>query len=417
MTNFTIPGLTLPVGEQEELLNALFKALSSFPSTSSEERVLEILASGKVVGRLDTYNPHDIYQPGRPPLCHAAEVGSEKVVQALLEQKASPNFERCTSDGYRTPPIYWAVRSRKTSVVRLLLEGGADPNKYDGCIPAAVKNGDVEILGLLLAAGAKIPSASECVGLYRMAPDSVRDEINLILKNSAKASSQSRPPKSLLSWRKDKQPIDLATTFGAKRFYNSAINRGNGECLLGLVRSDPASCLDALAKVLELTKGDTRNLDVTATASNVVIVFQLENCEWSIIPLALGTAEASTDFVRLPSAFKELSRIIGHDTVLLLSDGEPEIFLSMSGEQVLELRTNDNAVQLIAEPIAKERYPDLVVLDDLQCEDEDFVDAFFVQLHVYIPPCKHQDSSSIYPKLEIRGLTEESLTSWGFLYK
>lgn len=56
--------------------------------------------------------------------------------------------------------MWWAVRNSCTELVKILLEGGGDPNSKDqdhnSCLHVAIKNGCIEIVFLLLDYGADL---------------------------------------------------------------------------------------------------------------------------------------------------------------------------------------------------------------------------------------------------------------------
>jgi hypothetical protein len=97
---------------------------------------------------------------GRNPLHAAAESGNFETVQILIEY--NPAYINARTDGWWTP-LHWASRGfnfKDGSIVRLLLEHGADINMQDedGWTPlyVASKNGVLEVLRLLLEHGADV---------------------------------------------------------------------------------------------------------------------------------------------------------------------------------------------------------------------------------------------------------------------
>ena len=101
-----------------------------------------------------------------PPLHEAASNGAESVVRSLLEAGADPNAE----DEFERAPLHWAAAQRATglygkaslwgeyaAIARMLLEVGADVNAVDddGATPLfeALSEGNAVMVALLLEAG------------------------------------------------------------------------------------------------------------------------------------------------------------------------------------------------------------------------------------------------------------------------
>lgn len=83
-------------------------------------------------------------------LFDAVRLGSETAVRDLIKRGAGLNFERNDET-----PLILAIRDRKTSIAKLLLEAGADPNfaeSVNGGTPLrwAVQMGNVEIVEILI---------------------------------------------------------------------------------------------------------------------------------------------------------------------------------------------------------------------------------------------------------------------------
>jgi len=91
-----------------------------------------------------------------PPLVCAALLGSYEIVEALLCAKATVNYSlrRCSCS-----PIGAAIIGGNPAIVRLMLNAGADPDAVsygETALQAAVGVGSLEILDLLLDAGADV---------------------------------------------------------------------------------------------------------------------------------------------------------------------------------------------------------------------------------------------------------------------
>ena len=87
--------------------------------------------------------------PAERPLARAAAHGDEKVVAALLEAGADPNWCCCSC----VTALHRAILSKNPEIVRRILDAGADPKiPYDGetqTLDLAKKSGDQRILELV----------------------------------------------------------------------------------------------------------------------------------------------------------------------------------------------------------------------------------------------------------------------------
>lgn len=99
---------------------------------------------------------------GDTPLGLAALAGNEDTSKMLIDHGSDPNYV-CADNGIG--PLYIAIDTVETAVVKVLLESGADPNqKYRfGNTPLhlAAKNGSEDILNLLIAAGADVNAKND----------------------------------------------------------------------------------------------------------------------------------------------------------------------------------------------------------------------------------------------------------------
>ena len=101
-------------------------------------------------------------QPRTPALLWAAGFGREDDVHLLLGLRGDRYINLNARDPSGWTPLFPAVHNEHTGIVRTLLAAGADPNihpyPYQGelsALEAARRNGNQEIINLLLAAGAE----------------------------------------------------------------------------------------------------------------------------------------------------------------------------------------------------------------------------------------------------------------------
>jgi ankyrin repeat protein len=93
---------------------------------------------------------------GFHPLGLACFFGQERAARLLIEHGAE--ISTPSENAFNVQPIHSAAARKASSIVRLLLEHGADPNarQQKGYTPlhSAAQNGDTETAGILLAFGA-----------------------------------------------------------------------------------------------------------------------------------------------------------------------------------------------------------------------------------------------------------------------
>ncbi len=88
--------------------------LHTASSVGMYDKVIELLNSGSDVNLIDG--------EGKTPLYRAIDNQQSSVVKALLDHGADPNI------GEERPPIYLATEKRQISMIKALLEHGANPN-------------------------------------------------------------------------------------------------------------------------------------------------------------------------------------------------------------------------------------------------------------------------------------------------
>ncbi len=117
------------------------------------EIALALIHAGADVNAL-TRRWHNICGYNDTPLNLAAQQGHTAIVSALVERKA--NVEMKDSQGYA--PLYWAVITNSTEIVRLLVQAGADVHVNAGgltLVGIAKKQNNIEMGNILVAAGAQ----------------------------------------------------------------------------------------------------------------------------------------------------------------------------------------------------------------------------------------------------------------------
>lgn len=109
-----------------------------------------------VAAALAGTNVEEMSQDGFTPLSLAAAFNEDSVVRVLLERGADPNARSRSLGG--VAPLHAAVFGRKPDNVRALVQAGADPNspQQDGftALHGAAQNGDAASVEILLEAGA-----------------------------------------------------------------------------------------------------------------------------------------------------------------------------------------------------------------------------------------------------------------------
>ena len=139
-------------------------------------------------------------------LLDASTEGKVEIVKQLLSQEVDPNFSKWSMKAmkdkirWKSAPLHMAIEKGHTDVVKILLDGGADPNKRTGTRPplvlavykAHVANSEPsEVIELLLHAGADPNEPDTETGntpLFLAAIYCYKDSIKVLLAGGADAN-------------------------------------------------------------------------------------------------------------------------------------------------------------------------------------------------------------------------------------
>jgi ankyrin repeat protein len=181
------------------------------------------------------------------------------LVQALLNSHVNINF-RNTRDG--NTPLHYAVQNKRTTIVKMLLEHGADTticnNQYETALWIAVRNGDYQNSESLIDAGADMNcQAFQCneallaswhrILLMRDAATNTQVQCGDFLLHIACKRGSVALIKLLLSAGADvncvnelgRSPIYYARALGHKHIVKALLAHGAGD---SLARPLPATC-------------------------------------------------------------------------------------------------------------------------------------------------------------------------------
>ena len=162
-------------------------------------------------------NPDSKCIVGRTPLHRTAEYGHTDLVKLLMDRGADPN----EADKSGTTPLHWAAKSGRACLVKLLIERGADPDKKDdtGKTPLfkAVEYNQFErhteatdSVRILLDGGAD-PNvhAWDPTPLHRAAEFGRKDLVKLLLERGADPNETDGVGSTLLHWAAQFGKADL----------------------------------------------------------------------------------------------------------------------------------------------------------------------------------------------------------------
>jgi ankyrin repeat protein len=157
---------------------------------------------------------------GYTPLHYAAERGHTEVIQLLLNNRA---VFKATTSGFT--PLHVAAREPFVKVVKLLLDSGIDVNivnTSNGSTPlhvAAEKNGNLEVIKLLLARGANTNQVDRArnTPLYIAAKYGHLKVVELLLDNGAKPN---------IANKNGYTPLHIAAEHGHLKVVQWLLDRG-----------------------------------------------------------------------------------------------------------------------------------------------------------------------------------------------
>jgi cytohesin len=149
---------------------------------------------------------------GATPIDKAVRADHSKMVSALLVR------------GAQRPALHEAILHGQTDLVRVLLEGGADPNRQspEGSTPLddACLKGEKEIVSLLIAHGAKVGvrNKSGATPLHDAALGGNRDVIQLLLEHGAEIDARDQESGA--------SPLFYAASWGREEAVETLLSRG-----------------------------------------------------------------------------------------------------------------------------------------------------------------------------------------------
>lgn len=116
----------------------------------SEQQVRRLLELG--------FSPEAADICGRKPLVFAALIQNRSLVRLLLDYGANPN--QTDNEDDPPPPLWWAAYHRDLGTAQLLIDKGANANGVAGRLPLmeAARHGDMEMVRLLIDQGAQVNS-------------------------------------------------------------------------------------------------------------------------------------------------------------------------------------------------------------------------------------------------------------------
>ncbi|MEO8308902.1 MAG: ankyrin repeat domain-containing protein [Pseudomonadota bacterium] len=163
------------------------------------------LAEAAEAGDLDTVRSllksrPDVNEPGNdgtPALHWVVRMQATDLARQLLRAGAKADL----ANRYGVRPVHVAISNGDLTLVRLLLEAGADPNSTnsgDNCLVMATRVGNTQIVEALLAKGANADVADAAFGqtpLMAAAREGRPEIVRLLLSRGARVDAQTRTSK------------------------------------------------------------------------------------------------------------------------------------------------------------------------------------------------------------------------------
>ncbi len=275
----------------------VFRDIESFLVGETLDRVVSLVRQGALGDRVNEYTLDDGERWSQPLLVSAAGIGCEPLVEALIDAGADLD-RRDTRDDLKDDPelhtaIEEAARADAPTIVRLLVDAGADVNAFGNVSPLfhVCCDQDVELVRFLLANGAD-PMKRNMGGHTPMQYDFGRSErtnpeIKALLREAA-APQIAKKRGSAITVKRQKRMYSLGESFGATEIVQRYRDADLHWSVI-LVRSD-------YVRVTRLLEDNTNFTRVERDAHKRVVpdadlydaVFQLAGSEWSIVTQDTG---------------------------------------------------------------------------------------------------------------------------------
>ena len=148
--------------------------------------------------------------------------GDPQALMRLLADGADPDFKELPGN----PLITQAAREGKAEVVKIMLDYGADPNRFAPysltALAFAAQNSDLNMLQLLVKAGADVnlPSGEdEMTPLMYAGPQNSIETVKLLLDNGALVNARNRHGMTVLTLvKKQREYVDAVNEDGTVMF-------------------------------------------------------------------------------------------------------------------------------------------------------------------------------------------------------